>query len=56
MTGLQLWVGRDYQRSNDEQQTRVEKLLIDQLEESRRFNRQLTEDVGADRKMSHFCG
>jgi hypothetical protein len=44
MTGLQLWVGRDYQRSNDEQQTRVEKLLIDQLEESRRFNRQLTEE------------
>ena len=44
MTGLQLWVGRDYQRSNDEQQARVERLLVDQLEESRRFNRQLTEE------------
>lgn len=44
MTGLQLWVGRDYQQSNDEQQARVEKLLVDQLEESRRLNRQLAEE------------
>jgi hypothetical protein len=44
MTGLQLWVGRDYKLANDAQQDRMEKLLASQVEESRRLTSHLAEE------------
>lgn len=45
MTCWQLWVAREYKLENDLQQDRMERLLTQQLEESKRTNERLVEDA-----------